>query len=73
VPADVAIVGCENNRGAGSSAVTLTAVDMPGRRMGQEGMRLLLEEVAAGMRHRHATVVLEPEIVVRASAPAAPG
>lgn len=71
VPGAVAIVGCENNRAAGSAAVSLTAVDMPGRRMGQEAMRLLLDEVTAGMQHRHATVVLEPEIVIRASAPAA--
>ncbi|WP_405718608.1 LacI family transcriptional regulator [Streptomyces sp. NBC_01537] len=69
VPDRVAVVGCENNRAAGSAAVPLTAVDMPGRLMGQEAMRLLMDEVAAGEKHRHATVVLEPELVVRASAP----
>ncbi|TWF91467.1 LacI family DNA-binding transcriptional regulator [Kitasatospora viridis] len=69
VPEQVAVVGCENNRTAGSAAVPLTAVDMPGRMMGQEAMRLLMDEVEAGERHRHATVVLEPELVVRASAP----
>jgi len=72
VPAYVAVVGCENNRAAGSPAVPLTAVDMPGRMMGQEALRLLLDEVAAGTQHRHATVVLEPELVIRASAPAVP-
>jgi len=70
VPAAVAVVGCENNRAAGPAAVALTAVDMPGRLMGQEALRLLLDEVNGGARHRHATVVLEPELVVRASAPA---
>ena len=69
VPEQVAIVGCENNRAAGSAAVPLTAVDMPGRAMGQEAVRLLLDEVTAGGIHRHATVVLEPELVVRGSAP----
>ena len=69
VPEQVAVVGCENNRAAGSAAVPLTAVDMPGQAMGREAMRLLLDEVATGKRHRHATVVLEPELVVRASAP----
>jgi LacI family transcriptional regulator len=69
VPDQVAIVGCENNRTAGSAAVPLTAVDAPGRAMGQEAMRLLMDEVASGERHRHATVVLEPELIVRASAP----
>jgi LacI family transcriptional regulator len=69
VPDRVAVVGCENNRAAGSAAVPLTAVDMPGRAMGAEAMRLLGDEVAAGQRHRHATVVLQPELVVRASTP----
>lgn len=69
VPEQVAVVGCENNRAAGSAAVPLTAVDMPGRAMGQEAVRLLLDEVTAGGGHRHATVVLEPELVVRTSAP----
>ena len=50
-------------------AVPLTAVDMPGRMMGQEAIRLLMDEVASGKQHRHATVVLEPELIVRSSAP----
>ena len=69
VPTRVAVVGCENNRAAGPAAVLLTAVDMPGRAMGQEAVRLLLDEVTSGKQHRHATVVLEPELIVRASAP----
>lgn len=69
VPDRIAIIGCENNRTAGSAAVPLTAVDLPGRAMGQEAMRLLMDEVASGAQHRHATVVLEPELIVRASAP----
>jgi LacI family transcriptional regulator len=69
VPEQVAVVGCENNRTAGPTAVPLTAVDAPGRTMGAEAIRLLMDEVDAGPKHRHATVVLEPELVVRASAP----
>ncbi|MGQ4389936.1 LacI family DNA-binding transcriptional regulator [Streptomyces sp. SAS_270] len=69
VPDQVAIVGCENNRAAGAAAVPLTAVDMPGRMMGQEAIRLLMDEVASGAQHRHVTVVLEPELIIRASAP----
>jgi len=69
VPDQVAVVGCENNRAAGAAAVPLTAVDMPGRMMGQEAIRLLMDEVASGKQHRHATVVLEPELIVRSSAP----
>ena len=67
VPAEVAIVGCENDRSAGSGPMPLTAVDAPGRTMGREAVRLLLDEVSAVERHRHATVVLEPELIVRAS------
>lgn len=69
VPDQVAVVGCENNRAAGSAAVPLTAVDLPGRAMGREAMRLLTDEVASGEQHRHVTVVLEPELIVRASTP----
>lgn len=69
VPDRIAVVGCENNRAAGAAAVPLTAVDMPGRMMGREAIRLLMDEVASGKQHRHATVVLEPELIVRASAP----
>ncbi len=67
VPAQVAVLGCENDRVAGSGPMPLTAVDPPGRAMGREAVRLLLDEVSSGQGHRHATVVLEPELVVRAS------
>lgn len=69
VPADVAVIGCENNRSAGTAIMPLTAVDGPGRKMGQEAVRLLVDEVSAAEHHRHSTVVLEPSLVVRASAP----
>jgi LacI family transcriptional regulator len=60
-------VGCENDRSAGSGPMPLTAVDAPGRMMGREAVRLLLDELSPAGRHRHATVVLEPELIVRAS------
>jgi LacI family transcriptional regulator len=69
VPDDVAVVGCENNRAASMSTMPITAVDAPGRKMGQEAIRLLLDEVSAPEQHRHANVVLEPQLIVRASAP----
>lgn len=72
VPEQIMVVGCENNRAAGPSAVPLTAVDMPGRAMGREAIRLLFAEATGGTQHRHTTVVLEPELVVRASAPGKP-
>jgi len=73
VPAEVAVVGCENDRAAGSGPMPLTAVDAPGRSMGREAIRLLLDEVSSGERHRHTTVVLEPELIVRASTVDPPG
>ena len=69
VPHDVAVIGCENNRAAGTATMPLTAVDLPGRTMGQEAIRLLMDEVSSAGNHRHATVLLEPELIVRASAP----
>jgi len=72
IPQDISVVGCENNRGAGPSTVSLTAVDTPGHLMGQEALRLLLEEARTPSQHRHVTVVLEPELMIRSStAPAA--
>jgi LacI family transcriptional regulator len=71
VPDDIAVVGCENNRSAGMPTLPLTAVDPPGRAMGREAIRLLIDEVRGPEHHRHATVVLEPQLIVRASAPAA--
>jgi LacI family transcriptional regulator len=67
VPERVAVIGCENNRAVGAGSVPLSAVAAPGRSMGAEAVRLLLDEVMAPHRHRHATVVLEPELVVRQS------
>jgi LacI family transcriptional regulator len=67
VPGRVAVIGCENNRTAGTGAVPLSAVDAPGRAMGKEAVRLLLDEVTSPERHRHATVVLEPRLIVRQS------
>ncbi|MEU8324277.1 LacI family DNA-binding transcriptional regulator [Nonomuraea sp. NPDC048881] len=68
VPEDVAVVGCENNRSAAGFTLPLTAVELSGRQMGREAVRLLLDEVASE-DHRHVTVTLQPELVVRATAP----
>ncbi|MEY9860046.1 DNA-binding LacI/PurR family transcriptional regulator [Catenulispora sp. GAS73] len=43
-PERVAVVGPRRHRTAGAAPVPLTAVDMPGRAMGQEAVRLLLNE-----------------------------
>ncbi len=68
VPRDVGVVGCENNRSASSGPIPLTAMRMPGVNMGVAATELLLEELAAAAgEHEHRTIVLQPEVVVRAS------
>ncbi|WP_329459655.1 LacI family DNA-binding transcriptional regulator [Streptomyces sp. NBC_01497] len=68
VPEDVALVGYDDMEFAAAAAVPLTSVRQPARRMGELAAGLLIEETgeqAAG--HRHRRIVLEPELVVRAS------
>lgn len=68
VPADIAVIGCENNRSAMSGPVPLSTVQAPGREMGQEATDLLLEEMSAQPgEHEHRIIVLQPSLVVRAS------
>jgi LacI family transcriptional regulator len=69
VPDDIAVVGLENNRSASGFTIPLTAIDPPARRMGQESVRLLLDEIREPSAHRHAAITLEPQLIVRASAP----
>lgn len=66
VPRDVGVVGCEDNRSASSGPIPLTAVRLPGADMGAAATELLLEELSS-TTHEHRTIVLQPELVVRAS------
>ncbi|MEW2548528.1 LacI family DNA-binding transcriptional regulator [Streptomyces sp. NPDC047002] len=68
VPQDVALVGYDDMEFAAAAAVPLTSVRQPARRMGELAAGLLIEETGerAGA-HRHRRIVLEPELVVRAS------
>lgn len=70
IPADVAVVGYDNNQAAWDLPVPLTTIDQPGARMGQYGTRLLIAEARDAAAHRHQAVVLQPRLLVRASAPA---
>ncbi|MDH2443145.1 LacI family DNA-binding transcriptional regulator [Amnibacterium sp. CER49] len=68
VPGDVAVLGCDHNSAAWGGAIPLTSVSMQGEEMGEEGVRLLLEELAhEGDAHAHRTVVLQPHVVARES------
>jgi LacI family transcriptional regulator len=67
VPADMAVVGCEDNRSARGGPVALTTVQLAGSEMGETAAELLLEELSGGAEHEHRTVTLPPRLVVRAS------
>ncbi|HEY9441021.1 MAG TPA: substrate-binding domain-containing protein, partial [Streptomyces sp.] len=68
VPQDVAIVGYDDIEFAAAAAVPLTSVRRPAAVMGRMAAELLLEESEdTGGAHEHRSVVLQPELVVRAS------
>ncbi|WP_034264831.1 LacI family DNA-binding transcriptional regulator [Actinospica robiniae] len=68
VPEDIAIVGYDDIEFAAAAAVPLTSVRQPAEAMGALAAELLLEESGdQAEAHRHRQVVLQPELVVRAS------
>jgi LacI family transcriptional regulator len=67
VPHDMAIVGYDDIEFAAAAAVPLTSVRQPAAAMGALAAELLLEETDGRTAHRHRQVVLQPELVVRAS------
>ena len=72
VPRDVALVGYDDIEYASAAAVPLTSVRQPAQRMGQTAAELLIEESGdQAERHEHRQIVLQPELVVRASTLAA--
>ena len=71
VPAQVGIVGYDNNQAAWDSPIPITTIGQPGDELGYRGAQLLLREVAASDTHRHEQVELEPTLIVRESTGAA--
>ncbi|WP_123468461.1 MULTISPECIES: LacI family DNA-binding transcriptional regulator [unclassified Streptomyces] len=67
VPQDIAIVGYDDIEFAAAAAVPLTSVRQPAVVMGRMAAELLLEEAEDDGHHEHRSVVLQPELVVRAS------
>jgi LacI family transcriptional regulator len=73
VPGDISIVGYDDIDFAAVAAVPLTTIRQPRAEIGKRAVRLLLDEVAEGVGHRHSAVVFEPELIVRgSSAPPSP-
>ena len=67
IPEDVAIVGYDDVRFAETSLVPLTSVRNPAYELGFRAAELLIEEVTNSEGHRHRSVLIEPELVVRQS------
>ena len=67
VPADVAVTGYDDNHFASDTPIPVTTVRQPGRDMGAAAAGLLAEEIRDGDDHRHRTLVLRPELLVRQS------
>lgn len=68
VPEDLAVVGCDDIPYAETSAVPLTTLSIPKRRMGEEAARLLFERITAQADgHDSRRILLAPELVIRKS------
>jgi LacI family transcriptional regulator len=67
VPDDIALVGFDDIEFASAAAIPLTSVRLPRQLIGRTAADLLLEEVSGDPGHEHRRVVLQPELVVRAS------
>ncbi|MFE2944641.1 LacI family DNA-binding transcriptional regulator [Streptomyces sp. NPDC059255] len=68
VPEDIALVGYDDIEFAAAAAVPLTSVRQPAVQLGADAADLLIEETGdAAATHLHRRIVLQPELVVRAS------
>jgi LacI family transcriptional regulator len=74
VPQDLSIVGYDDIEFAADAAVPLTSVRQPAVQMGRLAAELLIAETTGvTTEHRHRQVVLQPELMLRASSRAIPG
>jgi LacI family transcriptional regulator len=67
IPEDVAIVGYDDIRFAATSLVPLTSVRNPAYELGFEAATLLIEEATDVGTHKHRNILLQPQLIVRAS------
>jgi DNA-binding LacI/PurR family transcriptional regulator len=67
VPRDVSVIGFDGIELGGLSRIGLTTVAQPRERMAEIGMRLLMERIELGPSGPPRHVLLEPELVVRAT------
>jgi LacI family transcriptional regulator len=67
VPDDLIVVGYDDNHFASESSIPVSTVRLPGYRMGELAIELLLEEIRQGSDHVHRTVMLDPHLIPRRS------
>jgi LacI family transcriptional regulator len=67
VPDELMVVGYDDNHFASESSIPVSTVSLPGYRMGELAIELLLEEIHEGSGHVHRTVMLDPHLVPRRS------
>ena len=67
IPQDFALIGCGNLHYDDSLRVPLSSIDQHSRRIGQEAARLALATLSSKLRLTPETVVLQPDLIVRAS------
>ncbi len=67
VPKDIAIVGCGNFHYSSKLRVPLSSVDQKATEMGERTAKMILSILKKPRSARPRTIILEPELVVRAS------
>jgi LacI family transcriptional regulator len=72
IPEDVAIVGYDDIRFAATSLVPLTSVRNPAYDLGYHAAKLVIEEATDTGDHEHRNVLLEPQLIARASTVVSP-
>ena len=67
IPEDVAIIGCGNLHYDDSLRVPLSSINQHSRRIGEEAARITLAVLNSKLPPKPEAVVLQPELVARAS------
>jgi LacI family transcriptional regulator len=67
IPEDVAIIGCGNLHYDDSLRIPLSSINQHSCKIGEEAARITLAILSSKVAPRPETIVLEPEVVVRAS------
>jgi LacI family transcriptional regulator len=67
VPDELIVIGYDDNHFASESSIPVSTVSLPGYRMGELAIELLLEEIHSPVDHTHRTVMLDPHLIPRRS------